>query len=247
VLDLSMHPPVSGVKPVHFPDGRGYLQPDGCPVGLEWRYDRAETITDGIVHAVGLGLALIGAIALIVVTYRLTQGFEAASVVIYALGLLAMLGFSAAYNMWPVSPRKWWLRRFDHSAIFLFIAATYTPLIGQMDAGGTAYAFLIGLWLVAVLGVLLKCFLPGRFDRVSIGLCLLLGASGLFAYETVVAVFPRPTLWLIAIGGGLYAVGIIFHLWERLRFQNAIWHGFVLLAAGCHYAAIVKWVALDAA
>ena len=241
-----MQPLVHGTRRAP-PSNQRYLQPDGCPVGIDWRYDRAETITDGVVHAVGLGLALIGAIALIVVTFRWSKGFEAASDVVYALGLVAMLGCSAAYNMWPVSPRKWLLRRFDHSAIFLFIAATYTPLIARLDSGTAAYVFLIGIWLAAALGVVLKCSLPGRFDRLSIALCLFLGTSGVFAYKSVVAALPTATFWLIVIGGGFYAVGIIFHLWEKLRFQNAIWHSFVLVAAGCHYAAIIKWVALDAA
>jgi hemolysin III len=91
---------------------------------------------------------------------------------------------------------------------------------------------------------LLKYFLPGRFDRLSIALCLCLGGSGVFAYESVVAVLPRATLWLIAIGGGLYSIGVVFHLWERLRFQNAIWHGLALAAAGCHYAAIIGCIAV---
>ncbi len=241
-----MQPPVHGTRRTP-PSNLRYLQPDGCPVGLDWRYDRAETITDGVVHGVGLGLALIGAAALIVVTFRLSEGFEAASDVVYALGLVAMLGCSAAYNMCPVSPRKWWLRRFDHSAIFLFIAATYTPLLARMDSGTTTYTLLIGVWVAAASGVVLKCCWPGRFDRLSIGLCLLIGCSGMFTYEAVAAAVPRSTLWLLAIGGGLYAFGIIFHLWERLRFQNAIWHGFVLVGAGCHYAAIINWVALDGA
>jgi hemolysin III len=221
---------------------RTFLRPDGCPVGLNWRYDRAEMLSDGIVHVVGLSLALIGAICLLVISSRSTQGLEAASVVIYSLGLLAMLGFSAAYNLWPVSPRKWWLRRFDHSAIFLFIAATYSPLIAQMNSS-TTFVLLIIIWLVAALGIGLKCLLPGRFDRLSIGLCLSLGASGIFVYETAVTTLPSSTLWLIATGGCLYSVGIIFHLWERLRFQNAIWHSFVLVAASCHYAAIIISIA----
>jgi hemolysin III len=216
---------------------RNFLRSDGCPIGLNWRYDRAEIIYDGIVHVLGLSLALIGAITLLVVSSRSTRGLEAASVVVYSLGLLAMLGFSAAYNMWPVSPRKWWLRRLDHSAIFLFIAATYSPLIAQIDSGATSVLLVI-IWFVAALGIGLKCLLPGRFDRLSIVLCLSLGASGIFVYDSAVATLSNSTLWLIGTGGCLYSVGIIFHLWERLRFQNAIWHTFVLGAASCHYAAI---------
>ncbi len=98
---------------------------------------------------------------------------------------------------------------------------------------------LTGVWAVALLGVLLKISLPGRFDRLSIALCLLLGASGLFIYEPAVAMLPEPSLWLIAIGSAIYATGVVFHLWESLRFQNAIWHAFVLMAATCHYTAIL--------
>ena len=112
---------------------------DGRPVGLTWTYDRTELLTDGAVHVVGLGFALIGAVVLIVVSLSSTEGLETAATLVYAVGLLAMLGFSAAYNIWPVSPRKWALRRLDHSAIYLFIAATYTPLFAQMQPATAPY------------------------------------------------------------------------------------------------------------
>jgi hemolysin III len=213
-------------------------------VRVGWPYDRNELLVDGIVHGFGLGLASIAAIGLIVFTYGTTRSFETASVAVYALCLIAMFGFSAAYNMWPISPRKWWLRRLDHSAIFLFIAATYTPLIAQMSPRTSAFIFLTAVWFVAAVGVLLKYFWPGRFDRLSIALCLCLGGSGVFAYDWISTGLPRSTLWLIAIGAGFYVTGVVFHLWETLRFQNAIWHGFVLVAAGCHYAAILNCIAL---
>ena len=97
----------------------------------------------------------------------------------------------------------------------------------------------IGVWLSAAAGVTLKLALPGRFDRLSIILCLLLGWSGIVAYDSLASAIPGPSLWLLAGGGILYSFGTLFHLWERLRFHNAIWHGFVLLAAGCHYSAVL--------
>src|SRR5206468_1328830 len=92
-----------------------------------WDFDRGELIADGIVHAIGVVLGLLGAVAMIVVASSSARGLTVACVLVYLLGLLAMLGFSAAYNMWPVSRVKWLLRRFDHSAIYLMIAGTYTP------------------------------------------------------------------------------------------------------------------------
>jgi len=220
-----------------------FLQLDGRPPRLIWNYDRTELITDGILHIVGLGLALIGVTALALLS-PLGTDLRTASIVIYGAGLVAMLGFSAAYNMWPVSPRKWWLRRFDHSAIFIFIAATYTPLIAQLNLDSATLGLLVGVWVVAAVGVCLKVVLPGRFDRLSIGLCLLLGSSGMLVYDSAVFALPSSSLWLIAIGAGLYSIGVVFHLWESLRFQNFIWHTFVLSAAVCHYVAIFNCAVL---
>jgi hemolysin III len=224
-------------------DGR-FTDSYGCPVRVGWPYDRSETVADGVIHVVGLGLACVAATGLIAFTYGSTSSFEAASVTVYAICLIAMLGFSAAYNMWPISPRKWWLRRLDHSAIFVFIAGTYTPLIAELSPRTNSSIFLIMLWLVAAVGVALKYFWPGRFDRLSIALCLCLGGSGVVAYDWIATGLPQSTFWLIVIGAGLYAMGVVFHLWESLRFHNAIWHGFVLVAAGCHYAAILNCIAL---
>ncbi len=84
----------------------------------------------------------------------------------------------------------------------------------------------------------MKLLLPGRFDRLSIALYLILGWSGLLAYESVIAALQPTALCLLAIGGVLYSVGVVFHVWRTLPFQNAIWHGFVLLATICHYGTI---------
>lgn len=209
---------------------------------VRWDYDRAELIADGVVHALGIASGLIAATALIVLAAMYASAKEVVSVSVYVTGLLAMLGLSATYNLWPVSPVKWVLRRFDHSAIYILIAATYTPFLVQMSDRVMATALLIGVWSVAAAGIALKIFLPGRFDRLSVGLYLAMGWSGVFAYENLVASLPNSTLWFIAAGGLIYSLGVIFHAWERLRFQNAIWHSFVLLAAALHYTAVLDMV-----
>ena len=207
-------------------------------------YDRGEIIADGVIHALGICSGLIGAVIIIVIASHSTKIVTITSVLIYAAGLVAMLGFSAAYNMWPVSPTKWVLRRFDHSAIYLLIAGTYTPFIAQLKISFASGGLLMGVWLTAGFGVVLKLVLPGRFDRVAVVLYLLLGWSGVLVYGSVIASLPSLTLWLLAAGGVLYSMGVIFHLWRSLRFQNAIWHAFVLLAAGCHYTAVLGYAVL---
>jgi len=99
---------------------------------IRWNYDRAELIADGIVHGIGVFGGVVAVTVLIVLAAVFASAYEVVTVSVYAAGLLAMLGFSAAYNLWPVSRRKWLLRRFDHSAIYVLIAATYTPLITEM-------------------------------------------------------------------------------------------------------------------
>jgi hemolysin III len=101
----------------------------------------------------------------------------------------------------------------------------------------------VGVWLSAVIGIALKLALPGRFDRLAVILCLLLGWSVVIAYDSFASALPSASLWLLAIGGILYSVGALFHVWRGLRFHNAIWHGFVLIAASCHYSAILAGLA----
>jgi hemolysin III len=209
---------------------------------VRWNYDRAELIADGVVHGIGVFGGLVAATVLVVLTAVYATAFEVVAVSVYVAGLLAMLVLSATYNLWPVSRAKWILRRFDHSAIYVLIAATYTPVIMQVKDSIYAIAMLIGVWCVAIVGVVLKLALPGRYDRVAVVLYLAMGWSGAMLYDAVAAALPTLALWFIAAGGLLYSFGIIFHAWHRLRFQNAIWHCFVLLGAGCHYTAVLDLV-----
>ena len=137
---------------------------------IRWNYDRAELIADGVVHGIGVFSGLIAATVLIVLAAVFASANEIVSVSIYAAGLLAMLGFSAAYNLWPVSRGKWLLRRFDHSAIYILIAATYTPVFAQLQDRVFAMSLLAGVWGVAAVGIAVKLLFPGRFDRLSVGL-----------------------------------------------------------------------------
>ena len=208
------------------------------PGQISWDYDRAEIIADGAVHAIGVCLGLIGAVTIVVIAVKMER-IEVTPILIYVIGLVMMLALSAAYNMWPVSPAKWVLRRFDHSAIYLLIAGTYTPFLAQMKSVLASTGLGVGVWLSAVIGIALKLALPGRFDRLAIVLCLLLGWSGVIAYDSLASTLPGASVWLLPIGGILYSLGTVFHVWRGLRFHNAIWHVFVLLAASCHYWAVL--------
>ena len=208
------------------------------PASVRWTYDRAELWADGVVHVAGLIAALIGVALLMGVAAPGAETALAVALGIYAAGLVAVKAISALYNMWPVSQVKWVLRRFDHAAIYLLIAGTYTPFLVLLDDRGIATILLAVIWLIAVIGVALKIGLPGRLDRLSIVLYLGMGWSGLAAGGVVYQSLSATTLALIAAGGIVYTVGVIFHMWKGLRFHNAIWHVFVLAGSALFYAAI---------
>ncbi|WP_336814830.1 PAQR family membrane homeostasis protein TrhA [Bosea sp. MMO-172] len=206
-------------------------------------FKRAELWADGVIHVIGVALGLGAVATLIVLVASSAPLFDLIPVTIYGAALLAVLIVSATYNMWPISPRKWFIRRFDHSAIYVLIAGTYTPFLMKLSGSVFAQILLVVVWLAAAAGVVIKVVLPGRFDRLSIVLYLLIGWSGLLIWESV-SLLPATTLWLIVAGGVLYSIGVIFHVWESLPFQNAIWHGFVLVASGCFYGAVFRAYAI---
>jgi hemolysin III len=211
---------------------------------IQWNYDRAEIIADGVVHALGISLGVGAAVTLLVLT-EYTTFINPGVVAVYAVCLLTMLVLSAAYNLCPVSPLKWLFRRLDQSAIYLLIAATYTPFISQLkDDGNLSTSLLIAIWSSAIAGIVMRLVFPGRFDIVSIVLYVAMGWSGIIAYDKATASLPVSVIAFIAAGGILYTVGVIFHLWDRLRYQNAIWHSFVLLGAACHFTAVLDLISV---
>src|SRR4051794_12462453 len=185
---------------------------------VRWNFDRSELIADAVVHITGVCFGLGAATALIVLTAIYASAVDVAAVSVYVAGLLAMLVLSATYNLWPVSRAKWVLRRFDHSAIYLLIAATYTPMILELKDSWFAIALLIGVWCLAIVGIVIKLVLPGRYDRLAVGLYLAMGWSGMMLYDAVVKALPAMALGFIVAGGVFYNFGVIFHAWKRLRF-----------------------------
>ena len=201
-------------------------------------FSEGELIADGLVHAIAILAAIVGLAVLIMLVALKRSGVEVTATIVYGFGLLAMLGFSCAYNLVPASDLKWILRRFDHSSIYLLIAGTYTPLITQFDDGFWAWTLAIVVWTGAFIGIVVKLALPGRFDRLSIIAYVALGCTVLLAIGPMWRSLPPLAFWLVVIGGALYISGIAFYLWKSLKFHNAIWHGFVVSAVFCHFAAI---------
>jgi hemolysin III len=212
------------------------------PLDATMRTASARELTaDAIVHALGVGLGVPAAVAVVIVAALVGTAGQIAPAVVYAFGLVAMVGCSAAYNV--LRTHRWsdWLQRFDHAAIFAMIAGTYTPFTVQLEHNW-ALGLTVSVWTIAALGILLKLWRPRRIGSVSVIFYLALGWIGVLALGPFLDTLAAATLVLIGIGGLIYSAGVIFHLWHRLPYQNAIWHGFVLTAAGVHYAAVLTAV-----
>jgi hemolysin III len=208
------------------------------------QYSRAERIADAVVHGVGLTFGLAACISLLIVLLPAADALRWLAVGLYAAGLLAMLGSSALYNLAPPGRWKGHFRRLDHAAIFVMIAGTYTPFLLIALGGAWGHGLLAFVWTVALGGVVMKLTWPHRFDRLSIAAYLLLGWSIVVALDPLMAAISAAGLVLLAAGGLLYSLGVVFHLWTRLPYQNAIWHACVVAAAACHFSAVMAEVAV---
>ena len=202
---------------------------------------RAEHAADGIVHALGIAASLTAFVALLAAYFPKSSAGMALALAIYAITVIGLFIASAANNMILHENWKPLLQRFDHAAIYLKIAGTYTPLVMMMGSV-FAYAVLAIVWIGALVGATLRLVFGDRFSRISIGLYLLLGWMSLAMLWVMFERLPVGAATLVVVGGLLYTVGVVFHVWERLRFQRAIWHVFVLAASSCHFAA-VAWAA----
>ena len=212
------------------------------------RYTRGELVADGCVHATGVVFSLVAAAAMMTLAVNMLPAAATVSLGVYAFGMVAVFACSAAYNLAsPARPGlKGILRRFDHAAIFVKIAGTYTPLAIKMgDVAGIV--LLGGVWAITAFGAAAKLFWPGHLVRTSYVLYLVQGWAVLSTLNSLLPAVSSRVLILLLTGGCLYTLGVPFHLWERLRYHNAIWHGLVLAGSCCHFAAILDALGLTGA
>ncbi|UWQ18471.1 PAQR family membrane homeostasis protein TrhA [Jannaschia sp. M317] len=207
-----------------------------APSGTARTYDRAERLSDALIHLTGLVLALTAVPVLITLT-AIWRGDAAgiAAVTVYGVTLIAMLSASLAYN--HIYRPEWSevLRRLDLSAIYLKIAGTVTPFALLSGTGGT---FVAMMWTAAVIATVTVFLRRRRSSAVSVGIGLAMGWAVLVAGGDVIATTSWPVFGLMLAGGLLYSLGTPFLLLERMRFHNTIWHGFVVAASVVYFVAI---------
>ncbi|MGF1553885.1 MAG: hemolysin III family protein [Paracoccaceae bacterium] len=203
------------------------------------RYSRGELWADGVVHVLGV----VGALVAVPVLVTLAAVWHGASPVVaaaavYGVSMVAMFAVSASYHLVPFPRAKTVLRRLDHGTIFVKIAGTWTPF-AVLLGGEAATGILTAIWSAALAGLALVATVPRGFKWLSLGLYLAMGWGAVAFGMPLVAAMSEVGVALVVTGGVLYTVGVAFHLWDRLPFQNAIWHAHVLAASFVFYAAVM--------
>lgn len=222
---------------------RRYAQPMQHDEPAYPTFARSERVADATIHILGIAGALTGTIWLIVWSYGRITGGQTFALSVYGLTVTAAFLASAIYHFTPWENLRPAFRRADHAAIYLKIAGTYTPLVVTIG-GLSSYLVLVAVWALAMIGLLGKLFFWRNPNRNGIALYLSMGWLSVLLAGSLIAALPISALVLMASGGLLYTFGVVFHLWENLKFSNAIWHGFVLTASVCFFAAIAIAIAL---
>jgi len=201
-------------------------------------YSRGEHRFDAAIHLAGVPVGAAAAIWLLAQAAATGNGRLIASMAVYTVGLLGMLGTSAAYHLTRPSRTKELLRRADHAAIFVMIAGTYTPLGLNVLAPPGGVALCATIWAMAALGITLKLAFPRRLERLSLALYLGMGWAVLAMIGQLIERLPATSLELLLAGGMVYSLGAVIYTRRHLKYHTAIWHALVLLAACLHATAL---------
>ncbi|HEY1878376.1 MAG TPA: hemolysin III family protein [Caulobacteraceae bacterium] len=219
------------------------MKPDPATDSVDHYPTPSARAADRWVHVAGLAGGGIGGVVLLGLSLGVGRMGQTAAIAVYAASLMAMFACSLAYNM--AGPRRRpLLRRFDHAAIFLMIAGSYTPFTTQCLTGLWAIGMTTTVWTLALAGAAVRLFLPGLGRGFWVALYLGLGWIALVALKPLLAGVSLLALLLLGAGGLIYSLGIIAYARPSLKFRRAIWHGFVVAAAATQYAAVLLGVVL---
>lgn len=191
-----------------------------------------------ITHGYGALLSVLAFILLLYVAISHGEVWRIAGTVVYGITLVLMFTISTIMHILPAGKRKKRFVMYDHMMIYLFIAGTYTPFLLVAMRNTIGYTALALIWLIAIIGVCYKRFYTGKYMWFSTLWYLIMGWGVAFLWKDLSIVLGQNGLWLLLIGGISYTIGIVFFVWERLRYHHGIWHMFVLAGAALHYGCI---------
>jgi len=206
------------------------------------RYTLAEEIANALTHGFGAVLSVAAFSVMVVMTAAGADPYRIVGASVFGFTLILMYLASTLYHALPHPTLKGTLRILDHCAIYLLIAGTYTPILLVSMRGTVGWTLLVLMWTFALAGCIFKVFFTGRFDRLSTALYVAMGWVAILAIKPAIEMVPGDALALMALGGLIYTGGVVFYLWDRLPYNHAIWHVFVLGGSAVHFFAISFFV-----
>lgn len=206
------------------------------------RYSKTEEGLNIATHGFGLLLSIAGLPLLVIKSTNFSGFWKPASLYIYGLSMIILYAASTFYHAAKKDKLRRRLNIFDHAAIYVLIAGTYTPFTVITLEGSTGW-ILFGLtWFFALTGIILKLFYTGRFDKLSTVLYVLMGWQIVFAFKPLMQNFPSEGLRLLIFGGVFYTIGAVLYSIKKLPYNHAIFHVFVLLGSLSHFFSIYLYV-----
>ncbi|AER55642.1 PAQR family membrane homeostasis protein TrhA [Pseudoxanthomonas spadix] len=201
-----------------------------------------DEIASALTHGLGAIAALAGGAVLITLAALYGDGWQLGTAIVFSVTLLLLYVASTLYHAIQHPMAKARLQVFDHCAIYLLIAGTYTPILLIGLRGPWGWGMFAAVWTIALFGVVFKLFFTGRFRLLSTGLYLAMGWLVVVAIEPLLKSVDAFTLgWLLA-GGIFYTLGTYFYQRDSVRYFHAIWHLFVLAGSVCHFVAVTGQV-----
>ncbi len=200
-----------------------------------------EEFLNVISHAAGIVLGVFGLVFLLLKNRDLTH-FSTLSILIYGFCLIALYTASTVYHAISHEKKKQKAQIFDHIGIFLLIAGTYTPICLITLEKTTGWTLFLVIWSIAALGLVMKLFLTGKLDKLSLFIYLIMGWLAVVEYEQLINLLSVDALFYLVIGGILYTLGTIFYAIEKIPYGHFIWHLFVLGGSISHYFMIYSIV-----
>jgi hemolysin III len=195
-----------------------------------------------ISHGVGFVAAVVGLVVLLVATFDHGPTTNLIAAAIFGITLTILYATSTLYHGLPESEYRQIFRKLDHIAIYLLIAGTYTPFVVIKMPGESGWTVLAIVWGLAALGIAQELVRNSTTRRTSLGLYLLMGWLAVFALQPLFKTLEPMGLALLVLGGLTYTVGVIFYVWQKLPYNHAVWHGFVLGGSTLHFASVIGFV-----
>jgi hemolysin III len=207
------------------------------------QYSVKEEIANTATHALGMLLGVVGLVLLLVKSVEHNADtMTLASMAIYGSSMIVLFLASTLYHAIPNPRAKRALKTFDHCAIYLLIAGSYTPFLLVSLRTPLAVGLMVVIWSIALVGIIMKLAFVYRFKKLSLVTYLLMGWLSLIVIYQLAMNLEMGGLVLLGIGGLIYSLGVVFYVAKRIPYNHAIWHGFVLAGCACHFFAIYLYV-----